>query len=314
MLQVAYAGTQLNSVNFFNNNTFEYFEPGFNSFSPLEFSLDKSDSVYFSLRKRSDTTGSSFDDLSLIKYESRAFDITNGELIESFIFDSDTANNLNPNWDTPFTSKELFLVVSPKSANREDRVRVIDYTIFNRNDFFQISFRIIINQVDDKIHFLVVDNTHLEDRRSLSSLGEGALLSVSTGQNLLGTTTSINIEDTGDSHVLLSPFAELRESTKEDNEFSYPLNSIFYNRNAPNNDEEYIFTIDSVSHDFIFDSVDVFPVPSFQKVGVVSIGQRLLTDIKLKNKREDTSLVYMDINIEGKLSSSTNTFRLFFTT
>ena len=82
-IQVAYGGYLLVSPPATVKESLVYAEPGFTAISPIEFALDKSDQVYFIIRKRSasDTDGTTFDDLSVNNFTITATDSTIGALL-----------------------------------------------------------------------------------------------------------------------------------------------------------------------------------------------------------------------------------------
>ena len=90
--------------------------------------------------------------------------------------------------------------------------------------------------------------------------------------------------------------------------FSYPVGSIFYKRQETYNNEEFYFEISSYSHSFVAEGVNLINVPNFQKAAVLHVDSYLYT--KLTELREN---VFVDISVQGVLSGSIDTFRIFLT-
>jgi len=311
MLQLAFAGSKIDDVSSFNNDKFNYFEPGFNIFTPLEFSMSKSDEIYFSLRKRNDIEGTSFDNINLNNCTIVAKDITTGRIVTVDLNDYVYANELNEDWFELFTAKNVFITMQTKDTVTNKYVRIVECTIIDNSTKDHIIFRIIMDISDDKMYFLIIDNTKVENRRTFSFLGSEGLLKVS--EKLTQITQAISLSKKGDSYVLLSPFISFNEvKINEFYDFSYPLDTFYYQRRFLNNNEDYVFDIVGNSHDFILDNADIFPVPGYSKVGVLTIDQKMASDLSLKTITGDFVSAFIDVRARGVISNSYVLFRLYF--
>jgi len=311
MLQRAYAGNNLDNSNFFETGVLNYFEPGFNMFTPLEFEVSESDKIYFAMKKRSDYTGKSFDDISSNQYEIEVKDVTSGEIVQGVIDNRSVPNALNPSWNSDFTTKELFITIDTKNVMTLRRYRVIECVINNRITYDSISFVVSMQETSDTMFFMIIDSSNLVDRPRSSTLGKNCLIYVEQEEKInFGTTQT---KETGSSYILLSPFDYFKEVGKDDGYmFEYPSNTYFYERNVSSSNEDYDFFITGASHDFILDNIDIFTVPNFHKIGVLTIDKKMFLDLTLQNVLSGFSRAYIDIQSVGKVSESTNTFRVNF--
>jgi hypothetical protein len=294
MLQVAFAGSFLVSEN--ENNlvsTPVYYEPGFNIISPLELSISKSDRFYILLRKRDNDSGTSFTNLDKSNISISTVDVTNGEEVLSIVSD----NDLNSAWDAPSGNLPLVLIIENQIdiLNPEVRVRVVDCYVneIGTNNF--IKFRVTVE--DDNLYFnyIPVDRKALSDRNTFTIEGRQAY---------------VKLNSDSDSYIIFSPFAWLKETTNKDiADFSYPQDSIFYQRENTYNKEDFSFSLSAYSNSFIAEQISVMNIPGYKKAGII-----LIDNMLYRHLIEQGRSAYADISVVGELSNITDTFRVNFTT
>lgn len=300
MIQVALGGytDSANEQTVYDDNPV-YYEPGFTMMSPLEMGVPAADQIYILVRQRSGTGLNSFSTLTTSDLSVTVTDATTDESIpahfESF---SSTSTIYHPEWDTdPSEFTPLILVIN-NSINVDapiERVRVLTCSIINDyNSSSFLKFRIIIEDENKLFHYLPIQIENLKDRYKFTAVGIEGL---------------INISSNSDSYVLFSPFAYLREVSDEKKaDFSYPLESIFYEREKTYNEEGFEYSIQEYSHDFLQDNSSLINVPNYQKAGVLLIDKYVYRDML-----SITDPVYIDIKVIGILSEIEETFRIYLT-
>lgn len=295
MLQVGLGGYQNVSANstILDDNPV-YYEPGFNLLSPLEQSVPPADQIYMLLRKRSDVFGGTYDTISPNQFHLTVKDITTGEDIPARIEKNATTSTVfNSNWSSGGFVPLVVVIDNSIDINiLVTRVRVLDCFIKYALDDSFIVFRLIVDDVNKLFHFIIVNIDNIKNKNTFTAAGHQALVDVGTNS---------------DNYVLFSPFAYLKEVPEEKSDFSYPISSVFYQRQKTYNDEDFYFSISGYSHNFVIDNVSVINVPNYQKAGVVMIDKQINTDM-----RNLTGEVYVEITVRGVLSEMEDTFTIYF--
>ena len=292
MLQAAFGGSSLieeNTTEIVDNPI--YYEPGFNLLSPLEISSPKADVIYILIRKRANDTGSSFEILSVSSISATAKDATNGENL-SLLVSTNSSENLFEVNPSDFEPIVIRIDNQLNISNPELRVRVIDCSIKDTTDNSFISFRIIVDEDSQNFHYIHVDRKALTDRNTFTAFGTEAY---------------VTLNSSSDSYVLFSPNAWLKETTKDKSHFSYPQNSIYYERQDSYNKEDYIFSLNSWSHSFIRDQVSVMNIPGYSKAGVVLVDNMLYSHIVEQGRSVSATIL-----VTGELSGFIDTFKINF--
>jgi hypothetical protein len=297
MLQVAFAGKNLvNGGNTLVDNPI-YYEPGFNLMSPLEIESSKADYIYLLVRKRSDGTGSIFEEILTDNLTFTAKDATNGEPLITQI----ELNNLNTSWDPPHPlvdPEDLILLTIENQLDPSDpslRVRIMDCYIKDTSDNTFLSFRVTVNS-DNEIYFyyIPVERSNISDRNTFSAASREAFVKMSGAS---------------DFYILFSPYAWLKEDTKDKADFSYPENSIYYRRQKTYNEEDFTYSLVAYNYSFVPDLISVMNVPGYRKAGII-----LVDNLLYRNLIEQQSSAYADISIVGELSGIVDTFKVNFYT
>jgi len=275
----------------------DYVEPGYTTMSPVEFVIDKADSFYFIIRKRENTFGTTFEGLSAANLVVNVVDITlDTQLDYSFQDFSSTAEGYSSLWEDGVTSDDEKIILRVDNGfpltSPTDRIRVIDCIIRDIRDDTLISFRVLVDDFNKNFNFIAVKSNEVSQRNTFSTVGSSA---------------RIEIDGKGDSYFLISPFSSFREVSKGSGNFAYPLNTIFYLRQATFNQEGFSYSIKSYSHDFLLNNVRVQNVPGFLKMGVATIDRNLYNDLS-----GISGEIYMNIEVRGLISEMTETFKINF--
>jgi len=298
MIQAALGGYKkvisiINSSTVYDD-TPTYYEPGYSILYPLEIEVPIADQVYMLIRKRSDAYGQSFEQLSASDLSVVVKDITTGESIPAhFQTNSASSNIYHLGWnDNPSAFIPLVLVInnSIDVNNPIVRVRVLDCFVKDVNDNKFLKYRLTIND-ENKLFYYIANN--------LNDIGERSTFTAAGREGIA------NISDNSDSYVVFSPFAYFREVNKEKSDFSYPLGSIFYERQKSYNNEDYTYGIEGYSHDFVMENVSLINVPYYEKAAVLLIDKHLHQEITDGYER-----VYIDVKVNGTLSDMEDVFRI----
>jgi hypothetical protein len=293
MLQVAFGGYYLitGGENFFYDDPV-YYEPGFNWMNPVEIESPAADQLYILVRKRAGSTGTAFVNVSSTDFEISVTDATTGESIFSSIYD----NSLHTDWNTDpssYTPLVAYIRNAVDFTEANMRVRVLDCYIKDTTDDSFVRFRVLVSDANRYFHYLPFVTNDLSYRYKASALGRQAYITVS---------------GLSDSYLLVSPYAYLQEVEKTAiYDFSYPLDSIYYQRQHTYNDEDFDFSLASPSDDFVNTTVSLIPVPKFHKVAVIHIDRFMYK--KLQEKEDVASI---NLNIVGRLSGHTDQFVIYF--
>jgi hypothetical protein len=292
MLQAAYGGYE----NIYRRELEDdpiYYEPGFDGFlTPLEIESteNETDIVYIVLRKRSDGTGSNFEDLLSSSLSVSAVDATTGEAVGASL-------NSNVNFeDSPWSPDEEIVVLAVESQlnllEPNFRVRVIDCTVSDTTDNDFIFFRIVVPDTDLNFHYIPVRRSFRHGRERASIEGKEA---------------NVDVYGDSESYVLFSPYTGFSESTKDKADFSYPEDSTYYKRQDSFNNEDFSIDLVSVSDPFLEESISVMNVPSYGKAGLILIDRTLRAKLAQSGRS-----AYADILITCELSGRIDTFRVHF--
>lgn len=291
-LQVAFGGGKnqyLLEDDGFLFSIYTYFEPGFNIMFPLEFEVSTAiDTIYIALRKRSNIAGTSFSSITANEFTVSVTDATTGEAIPNSL----SSNTINDDWNESSFNPLVLTINNVDDTDDGDttcRIRSLNVIIkeISTNDF--IFFRILL--IDDSQSFSYLTATTENVHKPSSSS--------------IGTKTVVQLYPKG-SYTLLTPAVSFSETTAELANFSYPVNRIHYALNKTYNDEEYDWSIDSVSDSDLTDVIDVRPVPNYAKVGLVRIdgyAAKAVSDLNGK--------IYFDVQAKGKTSGTEDIFRFY---
>ena len=294
LLQVAYGGYQLINPPLAVKESLVYAEPGFTTISPIEFAIDKSDQIYFVIRKRTDSSGTVFDSLSSSNFAVVATDSTIGARLDTVISDfSSSSPYYNSAWEDGLAdSQKLILAINNgfPIASPTNRIRVIDCTIKDNTDDSFLFFRVLVDDYSKTFHYLSVSYKLPETRNTSSTEGSTILREVD-GKN--------------DFYVLISPFAPFYERTDGGHNFSYPLNTRFYQRQETFNKEDFSYQITRYSHRELENDVRVKNVPGFPKMGVIIVDRNANSTLSGL-----TGDVYVDVEAVGLISEMRDTFRM----
>lgn len=296
MLQIAYAGRRVitDSISDYEDSPV-YYEPGFNQMGPLTIASEKADYVYLLLRKRSDDSGNNFESISSSNFEITAKDYSNGEEISAYMLSS---NTVNPEWETDpstFTPIVCYIQTELNPSNPIRRIKVIECCITDTTDNNFIRFKINVDDDTGYLHYIHVVLNSMEQRNQYTAVGDNIY---------------IKVNKNSDSYLLVSPYAYLRETTKELSDFSYPLNTVFYTRQRSFNEEEFDFSIFSYFPSYLREYISFMNIPNFHKAGVILIDRYLYQ--YLESISSSTLTCYMNVRITGKLSGSTKNFVIHF--
>jgi len=270
-----------------------YYEPGFNLMSPLEIDIGaEADVIYIFLRKRSDDTGSNFFNMTPSEISFTAIDVTNGETLLSGVALNSTYNFLSENPSANFTPLVIRIENQLDVSNPILRVRVIDCNVkdITNNNF--ITFRIIVSDGDLDFHYIPVRRKASSDRNTFSIQGREAY---------------VDIYEDSDSYILFSPYSWIKEATKSKADFSYPEDSIYYNKQDTFNNEDFTFSLDSYSNSFVKDNISVMNIPSYGKAGIVLVDRLMYSNLVSQGRS-----AYANILVTGELSGRVDTFKVNF--
>jgi hypothetical protein len=264
-----------------------YYEPGFNIMSPLEFEFPRCDRLSLGIRKRADAEGISFSDIAATNMTTTVIDPTNGQNIPYTLTD-----------DTSTHDDTIHLILNICNSltlnNTVVRVRVMDVCIKDTTDDDFLVCRISVDDQDKYFNYIFVDLTNMADRSTFTASGRDICITVNSSSNY---------------YLLFSPYAYLTETISSDANFAYPLNTIFYKRQNTYNNEDYTFSISSYSHTFMNSVVSVMNVPSYGKAGVLLVDNKLYKDMISNGVNP-----YIDISVIGELSGISDIFRVNFKT
>ena len=272
-----------------------YYEPGFNIMAPLEIAIPPCDQIYCLFRKRNDIYGDSFDILSKNNFNVSTIDITTGENVPSLI-----SRNVK-GWDyyhvgwnnsTAFTPLIVAITNSIEIETPVERTRILDCTLRDKTDNDFLNFRITVDDKNKAFYYLPVYMDEFSNRNTFTGTGQ---------------TGMVNIKTHSDIYILISPFAYLQETNEENSDFSYPLNSVFYHRQKTYNDEDFDFSIKSVSHSSLLDDIELISVPNYRKIACLLLDGHLYTDMLSIN--EET---YIEVEAVGVLSEIIGTYKIYF--
>ena len=296
MLQAAFGASFLiegNITEFIDDPT--YYEPGFNLMSPLEISSPEADIIFILIRKRVGPTGVNFENMNPNNISASAIDVTNGESLGVSVASNiiyDPWNDEDPS--NPHTP--LVLEIS-NQLNVNDpvlRVRIIDCTVKDETDNSFINFRIIVDDDASDLYFnyIPVHRKTFTDRNTFTSAGKEA---------------HVILRSDSDSYVLFSPYAWFRESTKEESDFSYPANTVYYQRQSAYNNEDFSFSLQSWSNSFVADHISVMNIPGYKKAAIVQVDNAIYSHLVEIGRSASAT-----ISVIGELSEIIDTFKINF--
>jgi len=296
MLQVAFGGYTLmedDSTEYVDNPTF--YEPGYNIMFPLELSIPKSDSIFILIRKR-DSGSTGFDDSLLpSRLSISAKDATNGEPLTAAL----SVSTYNPWNDDPSSNIPILAEIKNQISPLAPpilRVRVIDLEIKDTVDNSFINFRIIVEEDPTDLHFnyIPVSRTTYANRNTFTAASRLVYMT---------------LRNDSDAYILVSPYAWLAETTKEMSDFSYPPDTSYYKRENTFNSEDFTFTLQSWSHEFVGENISVINIPGYRKVCLILIDNDIYNSMK-----EIQRGINFTISVTGELSGIEDTFTVNLST
>jgi hypothetical protein len=270
-----------------------YYEPGYNIMFPVEFASPKADYIYLLFRRR----------ISTDEYGSDIFeaDQVPGNY-EVSVKDATTSNNieytLSPNgdrevWnDADSQTEPLILEIKlyDDIENIQYRPRVLDitYTDIRTNGF--LKFRINISDANQAFAYIQVNHDKISDRYSESIFENQAVVPLSDRGN----------------YLILMPFTSFSESTKENSNFSYPIDAIYYSTEKTINAERKVYTMGTSSHSIVANHVEISSVPQYPFGGLVRIDGNLRTALGSVGES-----VYFEVNATSEISGNIDVFRVY---
>jgi len=290
MLQAAFGGfTLLEDSSTTIVDDLIYYEPGFNLISPLELSVPKSDSIFILIRKRDDSSNGFDNTLTSNSLSVTVKDATNAEPLTVF-----TSNSDRSQWnDDPSSHSPVLLEIRNQigvAAPAVLRVRVIDVEVQDTRDNSFISFRIIVEEDPEDLHFnyIPISRTIYSDRNTFTAAGRIIYMT---------------LRSDSDAYIIVSPYAWVAETTKDLSEFSYPPDAAYYKREITYNNENFDFSLQSLSDNFVDEYISIVNVPGYKKVGLILIDNAIYNNIK-ELKRS----INFTVSVVGELSGIEDTF------
>tara|TARA_Y100000310_G_C20695595_1_gene825458 strand:+ start:3498 stop:4412 length:915 start_codon:yes stop_codon:yes gene_type:complete len=290
MLQATIGGYQnTNSNNVFVTSPI-YREPGFDILNPFETNISATAKiVYILLSIRTDDTGDNFEAGTAdpgSRFTITATNATNGDALTTSV----STNSVNTNWNTSKFNPYVIQVVTGVTVNnRQSFVESFDILIKDSTTSSMITFRVATGTSGAGFHYLNVTNRSENLRAKSSTLGGTGLVKLSK----LG------------SYVLLSPVSAFKEVDKSISEFSYPLNTIYYQREDVVNDEIFDFVISNSEPSLVADDIQVIAIPEFFRGAVLIIDGQLQTDLL-----DAGTAGFVDIKATSKISNNEDSFRV----
>ncbi|MFW6026943.1 MAG: hypothetical protein ACOCRX_11455, partial [Candidatus Woesearchaeota archaeon] len=253
MLQVAFKGyyNLEDDIQTMNDDPV-FYEPGFNRMFPIEFESEKADKLIFLLKKRTNNTSTSFESIDATDYAIRIKDITTGENLEGNINGSGS-EELHINIDS---NKDMF--------NFSRRIKAIECEIKENNTNDYILFRTYVQDDNKVMGYLPVPERKISKRNLNSYFTKDIYL---------------KLNDKNSYYVILSPFQKFKEVDKGEENFSYPIDTIFYKRNRSYNEEGYEYEISKYSHNFLKNVISLVNIPEYEKVVILLIDKYIYNDL-----------------------------------
>jgi len=302
MLQIAPYGYKITGgTPVYYSAPYNWYEPGFNFLWPLEFSFQSQtptappadvempsdtnapfiEEVYFMVRKRSDTTGTNFTSLVAEDMTATAADITTGNEL--------SVTKRMVTWmSLGYNPVQLTINRGTGMAG----ARVSECTVSFQTYF--LYFRVLVDSLDRGFYYMAVDLSAIEKRPTMSAYVNTSMVDLTQYQQL---------------YLLLSPYAYIIEDTEANASFSYPTQSVFYRRQQTSNDEDFDFSIHSVSPSLVADNVSLFNVPYYEKVAVLNVDKNLQTALGA-----GTRTSFVTIKSVGRYSLMEDNIRIMFST
>ena len=292
MLQAAFGGyhnTITNIISFNDNPT--YYEPGFNIMSPLEIESPAADRLYVLIRKRTNSIGDTFTNMTSNTLSVTAVDATNGEPLITRI----SVNSTHDEWNKNPSTHVPILVQIENQIDFDSpvlRVRTIDCVVKEVSGDEFINFRITVSDDTASFHYIPINRKADADRAVFTSSGREAY---------------VVVNNESDSYILFSPYAWLKETTSDKSDFSYPPGTHYYRRQNTYNKEDFLFSLDSYSHSFIPEQISIMNIPSYGKSGIILVDAMLYNHLVEIGRSASAS-----ISVEGKLSGNIDIFKVNF--
>jgi len=301
MLQVAIGGYRTAPASF-NDSHFEtnpaYKEPSFLALSePLVFSsTPECDQLFVLVRKRADLTSSTFTSINPSDLSIVVTDATNGQIVPaSLVANTSGSSYYHSGWNNTgsrtFTPVIGVITNSLNYSNPVTRVRALDVMIKEVGDTAFIRFRILILDSDKLFHFINIDVDNIAGRSTFSAASRQAV---------------IRIGGASDTYMIFSPYAYLRETTKDNSDFSYPIDSIYYQRQKTFNDEGFIFSIEYKNHSWLLDNISLINVPHYDKAAILLVDKHIYSDFA-----QSVTSAFITIKVYGKISEQIDYFKVY---
>lgn len=266
---------------------YTFYEPGFNILFPLEFSVGNVTEANFHIRRRSDSTGTIFDDLNGTSFVSTVRDVTTGESVTvvSYTFAAIPAAD--------YASSLMTITINDGSYPQTASPRIIECN-FNNSSFTGFGiFRLYVDINNRGFNYILVDADQVETRSSSS---------------VYAISTIVDMSESDNPYMILSPYNIIDEVDKSSSDFSYPVGSFYYRRRTIFSNEPYDFTVNDMSDDTLDGLLSLFVVPNYHQAAC------LLIDTNMKTQAPQFSTMpWVDIRATGKQSESIDDFRVYFT-
>lgn len=293
-LQIAFGGGKnqyLSQDNgfFLDPESSDYYESSYNVFFPIEFQISSSlDTLYFLLRKRDNDFGLTFSAISPSDFEISVKDATTGTEINSYSLSS---NTINTDWNG--INYPLVLTVDNVDSVEDPtlRVRNLDIVINEKSTNDSVVFRVHLEEDESQpFHYLLISERFFEERKRVSAADSEGVVSLKPGLN----------------YIIVSPGASFNEVKREEGVFSYPFEQTYYSLQKRFNDENFTWSIGSVSHEGLRDVVSIRSAPTYAKAGIVFIDGYTLNLLK-----DTQGLIYFDVKAKADMSETEDVFRFY---
>ena len=92
------------------------------------------------------------------------------------------------------------------------------------------------------------------------------------------------------SYIIIAPYANFAEAPNNIGEFSYPYSDVYYNRSELLTNENYIFSINSISDPSLITEVSVANIPNNKHTGVLEVSAAMFDKIVTNSQSVSISI------------------------